>query len=432
MPDQTISLTISKQTARRFILGRQGLWPGRRWVGETGLIEAIHACEAIQMDPLQVVARSHDIALYGRVRDYQPADLARVMYERREFFDYGGGLFIYPMRELSYWRTPMRERERSQRWADFAATHPALLDEMRAELRRRGPLGNRDFKGYERVTSYRGSKDTSLALYYLWLTGETMIHHRQGFERVYDLRERIAPPQFDSVAPVDEAAAYFARKSLAFHGLLEERRLSGGLSMFAERNLSRAEGAIWLARLTAEGAIATLNIEGSRLRWLALADDLPLLVALEAGQLPAAWRPLDGSTTETEVTLLAPLEIVSARGRAGWLFDFEYIWEVYKPAAARRWGYYTLPILYGDRLVARLDPRLDRSASILRILGYWREPDAIADEAAFAEALARGLTRFATFLRARQVDVSALAPASEWAQIARRVNDLLASGATPA
>ena len=425
-------LSISKQTARRFILGRQGLWPGRRWAGEAGLIEALRVCEAVQMDPLQVVARSHDIALWGRVRDYQPADLARVMYERREFFDYGGGLFIYPMRELPYWRTPMRNRERSQRWADFAATHPTLLDEMRGELRRRGPLGNRDFVGHERVTNYRGSKDTSLALYYLWLTGETMIHHRQGFERIYDLRERIAPPQFDFVAPADEAEAYFARKSLAFHGLLEERRLAGGLSFFAERNPSRAEAAIWLERLTADGAAVALRIEGWRGRWLALADDLPLLGALEADEIPAAWRPLDSSTTDTEVTLLAPLEIASARGRSNWLFDFEYIWEVYKPAAARRWGYYTLPILYGDWLVARLDPRLDRATNTLRLLGFWREPDAIADEAAFAEALARGLARFATFLRARRVDVSALAPADEWARIARGANDLLPSGAAPA
>ena len=130
--------------------------------------------------------------------------------------------------------------------------------------------------------------------------------------------------------------------------------------------------------------------------------------------------------------MLAPLEIASARGRSNWLFDFEYIWEVYKPAAARRWGYYTLPILYGDWLVARLDPRLDRATNTLRLLGFWREPDAIGDEAAFAEALARGLARFATFLRARRVDVSALAPADEWARIARGANDLLPSGAAPA
>jgi hypothetical protein len=438
MPD----LTIAKQTARRFILGRQGLWPGRRWAAEVGLADALRTCEAVQMDPLNVVARSHHIALWGRVRDYQPAQLDHVMYARREFFDYGGGLFIYPMRELPYWRLPMRRREREPRWADFAAAHPVLLDEMRAELRARGPLGNRDFTGRERVKSYRGGKDSALALYYLWLTGEVMIHHRQGFERIYDLRERVAPPQFDTVAPEDEAEAFFARKTLAFRGLLEERSLGGWLLSFAGRRVDRAEARRWLDALMEQQVVAPLRIESSRDRWYALADDLPLLDTLEAGGVPEAWRPLD-ATTATEVTLLAPLEIVSARGRSSWLFDFEYLWEVYKPADARRWGYYTLPILFGDRLVARLDPRLDRATHTLRINGFWREPAVIADEVAFSAALARGLARFAQFLGAQRIDLAALAPASEFAQIERDVNARLTdttassdtadkSGASPA
>ncbi len=350
------------------------------------------------------------------------------MYERREFFDYGGGLFIYPMRELPYWRMPMGRRAREGRWADFAAAHPRLLDEVRAELRARGPLGNRDFKGGERVKSYRGGKDSSLALYYLWLTGETMIHHRQGFERVYDLRERVAPPQFDTVAPEDEVEGFFARKLLAFRGLIEERRWGAYLTGFTEYGVDRAKAGSWLARLTAQGQVAPLRIEGSRERWYALAEDLPLLDALEAGDVPTAWRPLD-ATTDTEVILLAPLEIVSARGRSSWLFDFEYIWEVYKPAAARRWGYYTLPILAGDRLIARFDPRLERATQTLHILGYWPEPDAIGDPVAFTEALTRGLARFAQFLGARSITLAALAPASEFAPIERAVNARLA--ATP-
>jgi hypothetical protein len=331
----------------------------------------------------------------------------------------------------------MRRREREPRWADFAAAHPALLDEMRAELRARGPLGNRDFTGRERVKSYRGGKDSALALYYLWLTGEVMIHHRQGFERIYDLRERVAPPQFDTVAPEDEAEAFFARKTLAFRGLLEERSLGGWLLSFAGRRVDRAEARRWLDALMEQQVVAPLRIESSRDRWYALADDLPLLDTLEAGGVPEAWRPLD-ATTATEVTLLAPLEIVSARGRSSWLFDFEYLWEVYKPADARRWGYYTLPILFGDRLVARLDPRLDRATHTLRINGFWREPAAIADAVVFTAALARGLTRFAQFLGARRIDLAALAPASDVAQIERDVNVRLAadttgeSGAAPA
>lgn len=421
--------TISRQTLRRFILGRQGLWPGRRWSGAEGLAEALRVCEAVQMDPLNVVARSHDITLWSRVADYQPAQLESALYERREFFDYGGGLFIYPMSELPYWRTPMRRCGHKSRWASFAAAHPALIDEMRAELRSRGPLGNRNFTDRARVhNNYRGGKDSAIALYYLWLTGEAMIHHRQGFERVYDLRERVAPANYDSFAPEDEAEAFFARKATAFYGLLSEQRWGAALWGFLERRMDRAEARRWLDTLTEQGTLAPVRVEGLPGQWYTLADDLSLLHTLEAGEIPAAWSPL-ATTTETEAVLLAPLDIVSARGRASWLFDFDYIWEVYKPAAARRWGYYTLPILYGDRLVARLDPRLDRAAQTLRINGFWREPSAIADEAAFAEALVRGLTRFARFLGAHHLDGSTLTSDPGWRQVERAVNAGLASDA---
>lgn len=421
-------LTISKQTARRFILGRQGLWPGRRWSGEQGLDAALRASEAIQMDPLNVVARSHDIALWGRVLGYQPAMLHRTAYERRQFFDYGGSLFLYPMNELPYWRTPMSYRRSAGRWADFASANQTLLDDTRATLASRGPLGNRDFTGGQRVQNYRGRKDSALALYYLWITGETMISHRLGFERVYDFTERVAPAEYLHEAPEDEAAEYFARKMVAFRGLVEERRWGAHLASGIQLSkLDRAVAQRWLVTLAEQQAIATIRIEESREPWVVLSDDLADLSTIEAGGAPEAWRPV-GPTTEQEITLLAPLEIVSARSRANWLFDFEYLWEVYKPAATRRWGYYTLPILYGDRLVARLDPRFDRATNTLIINGYWEEPDAIADAAAYRAALAAGLARFGQFLGARRMTLDALSPVDAWAPLAQQVNVALDSG----
>jgi len=100
----------SKTTIRRFVLGRQGLWPGRRWVGQAGTAQAIQAIEAVQVDPLNVVARSHDITLWSRVLDYQPEILSDLMYHDRQFFEYGGSLFIYPIHELPYWRVHMQRR----------------------------------------------------------------------------------------------------------------------------------------------------------------------------------------------------------------------------------------------------------------------------------------------------------------------------------
>src|SRR5688500_19127087 len=102
-------IIISQQTARRFVLGKQGLWPGRRWKGKKGTAEAIRACEAVQLDPLNVAARSQDIVLHSRVLDYKPEYLYQVAYKDRQFFDFGGRLVVYPMSDLSYWRYHMQK-----------------------------------------------------------------------------------------------------------------------------------------------------------------------------------------------------------------------------------------------------------------------------------------------------------------------------------
>lgn len=402
-------VTISRATARRFVLGRQGLWPGRRFAGLEGTAAALRLAQAVQMDPLNVVARSHDLTLWGRVLDYRPAQLERLMYHAREFFDYGGALFIYPMEELPYWRLPMRRRAREPRWAAFADAHRPLLDTLRAVLRERGPLGNRDLPGTRRIQSYRGRKDSALGLYYLWLTGEVMIHHRRGFDRVYDLLERVAPPALQHVASDAQAEAFFARKAVDFLGLVAARAWRNGFMDAVQRPVEAEEARRRLDEMLEQRALAEVAVEGTSEPLMALAQDLPLLEVIESGRAPQAWAPAETSTSE-EVVFLAPLEIVSARGRARRLFDFEYVWEVYKPAAARRWGYYMLPMLYDDRLVGRLDPRLERGRGELQILGFWLEPGAPEREPAFAAALARALARLARFLEAGSVDVGALRP----------------------
>lgn len=412
-------ITISRQTERRFILGKQGLWPGRRWAGLEGTAAALLAIEALQLDPLNVAARSQDIALYSRVLDYRPEYLYQVLYEQRLSFDYGGGLFVYPMAELPCWRVHMRRHALRPGWAE--AVTPALLDEMRAVVRERGPVGNRDFTGRASVQSYRGRKDSSLALYHLWLTGELMIHHRAGFERVYDLRERVAPAHLDYAASDAEAETYFERKPVAFLGLVRAQGWRLSYSDYINRPVDRAEAQQRLACMVERGDLAEVRVEGNKEIHYMLSGDLPLLAELNAGRVPAAWQPL-GSTTDEEVVFLAPLEIVSARGRAARLFDFEYLWEVYKPAHQRRWGYYNLPVLYGDRLVARIDPRLDRATGTLHINGFWPDDAALAEDAGFVAAFSRGLARFAGLCGAQRVNLDVVAPGAFRAAMAERVN----------
>jgi uncharacterized protein YcaQ len=227
-------LTINIDTARRFILGKQGLWPGRRWRGIAGTEQAMRAIEYLQLDPLQIIARSHDITLHSRVLDYTPGMWEDLAYQQRKFFDWGGWLAVRPIDELPHWRVIMRrQRESGSRMIGIARDHADAIIEMRAILRERGTVSNRDFKmaTRTRTESYRGRKDSALALYYLWITGEVMTHHRERFERVYALTETVAPAHL--IRESDEAAAdrFLINKEVSFSGLARLNRVQDRITV---------------------------------------------------------------------------------------------------------------------------------------------------------------------------------------------------------
>jgi uncharacterized protein YcaQ len=417
-------ITISKQTARRFVLGKQGLWPGRRWKGKKGTAQALRECEAVQLDPLNIFARSQDIVLHSRVLDYKPEYLYQVAYQDREFFDYGGWLAMYPMSNLPYYRVHMERRKHHKRVEDFVLSNPELFERVRQDLRLRGPLGNRNFNGNAVTGNYRGRKDTALALFDMWLCGELMIHHREGFQRVYDFRENIAPKEYDYVADEKEAEDFFLRQNISFSGLFRESVLKPALQYDLQHNYSREDVSQLVTRWLESGKANQVKIENGRDTYLVLAEDVPALESLEKGKVPKGWKPKEATTLQ-EVTFLSPLDIVSARGRAKKLFDFEYKWEVYTPAEKRRWGYYVLPILYGDNLVARLDPKLDRTTMTLEIKGFWHEDDAPVKDIDFANALAKGLVSFARFLGAKRITTNSIRPAGLRKQIETILRDSL-------
>jgi len=400
-------LTITIETARRFILGKQGLWPGRRWQGIEGTEQAMYAMEYLQLDPLNIIARSQDIALHSRVLDYTPGMWEEVTYRQRKFFDWGGWLAVRPMDELPYWRVVMRrEREQGTRLQAIAREHAAAIEEMRTILRERGTVSNRDFEmaTRTRTQSYRGRKDSALALYYLWYIGEVMTHHRKNFERVYALAEAVAPAHLLYESDETEADRFLIKKDVSFSGLSRPNRVA---ESFRGSNRSDRAAQELIEAMVADGELIEVQVEGWKALHYALGSDASLLHEVHAGRVPQDWKPLEVSTLE-EVVFLAPLDHVSARGRAQVLFGFDYVWEVYKPLPQRKFGYYTLPILWGDQLVARFDSKLDRTTNTLVILGLWLEDEALGVNEAFAQALARGFARFVRFLGARKLDVTAI------------------------
>lgn len=412
------TIAISGDVARRFLLGRQGLWPGRRWRGKAGTLTAVPQLGAVQMDPLTIVARSHDLVLWSRVVGYRPEWLQHHLYADRSLFDYGGVLRVQAIEELPHWRLHMeRRREDAKYYVPLLRDHPDLFDAVRSVVERDGPLPARAIAKLveasaspgsttpkTRTGSYRSQSVVNKVAYQLWMTGELMTHHREGFERHFDLPERIAPA--DLLIASDEATAgsFFARKVVARAGLIAPGSWRSTMAQALHRKIDRAEATTWIDRLIAGGEAITVQVEGHRGHYLALGDATAQLHDLVDGTVPAAWKGKRASA-DAEVRLLSPLDPIVGRDRAKAFFDFEHIWEIYKPAEKRRWGPFTMPLLYGDALVGRVDPRMDRDTGTLHLNGIWVEtPDLVSDDT-FLSALSASIRELATFLGADRTEL---------------------------
>lgn len=403
------TLRVRPSTARRFILGRQGLWPGRRWTRAMGLARVLREIGSVQVDPLEVVGRSQDLALSSRVVGYRPPDLERTLYRERTLFEWGGGLVIRPVEEFPYLIHRMQEFEHHPKWENFGRTQRALVDRVLRAVEERGPLGSRDLPEGAKVESYRASRDTGLALYYLWLTGRLVIHHREKGERVYDLTTRCIPRRFLRAVPAPAAREYLVARAMDRWGLPNRSEVHSALHWAHPDGHSPKVTREWIATRERKGDLVRVEVEGQPQPQWTTPEGAEQLSRLERDLVPAGWNARS-ATSEEEAVFLAPLDVVIRDTRARRFFGFQYRWEVYVPAAKRKWGYYTLPILYGDALRARADLRFDRDSETLRVLGFWLEENNDAGDANLAAAIGRGLARLRDMVGAQRVDLTKMTP----------------------
>jgi uncharacterized protein YcaQ len=295
---------------------------------------------------------------------------------------------------MEHWRT-------NGHWAEFARDQSLLLEHVRREIRSRGPLRKSDFEG-NKVVAYRASRDTGLALHCLWMQGELMTHSRQGIVRKYDLTENILPDHLNRAVPAEEAREFLLRKAIRQIGLITERKLRLEMQDVYRRPVDKTEAHKKLDDYLNSGYLERVFIDGKKEALHFLSEDQSLLNVVESGRIPDVWQI---EPTKAEVIFLSPLEYVSARGRAKDLFGVEYTWEIYKPTSIRVYGPYTLPILFGDQIVARLDARLDRKNKTLVVNGIWLEEWFMPDDE-FGAAFSLGMTSFLNFLSADKCDLS--------------------------
>jgi uncharacterized protein YcaQ len=402
-------IPVSAAAARRFLAVHHLLAPARALpAGLDGVRRVFTTLGSIQFDPLAVAGRNHDLVLQARVRDYDPAWTSELLYERRELFEtYNKMLSLVPTSELPWYRESWDHFMAEHQDAAFVR-HGDVIAHVLARLRDEGPLTSLDFGRGATVDWYWGpTSEVRAALEALWEAGIVGLARREGNRRYFDLAERVYPPELlaQRLDQVEQRRHKLLSRYRA-HGLLGE---GGDYSLWAltapatlkpddpPGTLTRAQ---LREQLVDAGEIVPVHVEGVRGTRYVLGGELPALERAAADV--AAGRPLEGAS----VTLLAPLDpLVWDRALLRSLFDFDYVWEVYVPEAKRRWGYYVLPVLWGDRLVGRIEPRLDGSSGSVRILGVWWEAGfRPGQEPGFVEAMRAALAAYARFGRLSRFD----------------------------
>ena len=400
---------IPAAVARRFLVLRHLLAPPRSLpAGEPSVMAVVERLGSLQFDPLEIAGRNHDLVLQARIAGYRRETTDALLYERRLLFEaYNKGLSILPTAELPLYRLTW---ERARARHDDAAfdEHAPLVEELLERIRRDGPLSSTDVEPREAIDWYwRPTNPVRAILEALAEAGILGIARRDGNRRIYDLVERLFPPDLLVQRPsIRDQARHRLLSRYRANGLLGtagQGELWGGLGRAAP-DPSRPDlpaRAELRAELIADGSLVPVTVEGLRGLRLVVASDLPWLDRaideVAAGAPPGRAAP--------GVSFLAPLDpFCWDRDLLRGLFDFDYVWEVYVPQARRRWGYYVLPILFGDRLVGRIEPRFDRAARAVRVLGTWWEGDfdPLAAEG-FVPAFASALDAYRAFGRATRV-----------------------------
>jgi hypothetical protein len=352
-----------------------------------------------QFDPLDIVGRNPELVLQARVGDFHPEMLAQLLYEDRQLVDgWDKNMSIYPVEDWPYFR---RNREKARRNPGKSPEAvEAALPQVRKALEEAGPLSSIDLELDEKVNwSWAPTRLARATLESMYTWGELIIHHKVHTRKVYDFAAKHIPAEIlKAPEPNPTEAEYhdwYVLRRIGSVGLLWNRATGAWLGMGKIKSKERTAA---LARLQERGEVIPVRIEGLTPRFYLRHSDEPRFRAILAQDADAE--------PPHRAAVIAPLDnLIWDRKLARELFDFEYVWEVYKPAAERRYGYYVLPILYGDRFVARVEPGRDADEGVLQIENWWWEPQ-IERTDRMLRALREGFERFLAYLNAETLQIT--------------------------
>ena len=383
------------EEARRFILGKQGLLGSHRFVGKEGALQYIQQAGCIQYDPVDVCGKNAELTLQSRVKGFTRSMLADLLYVDRLLVDYSD-------KELSIWSRedwPYFSGYRAMSKVHGAGFEgiPELEARAIAFIREHGPVSS-DTLPIEGKIYWHSSMHWSghwqnqsnaarSVLEQLYTDGVLLIHHKSGSRKYYDLAERYFSPELlnaENPCPDDMALLQWRiKRRVGAVGMLWNRRSDAWLGI----NMSTEQRNFAINALEADGIIVKAEVESIRSPLFFLAEDIPLMEAVRQGVLD----------TKPRLEFLAPLDpMLWDRKLVEALWDYHYKWEIYTPVNQRKYGYYVLPILYGDKFVGRIEAAADRKAATLVVRNIWYE-DGVKQTKKLARAIEGACRRLAKF-----------------------------------
>ncbi|GAB4355362.1 MAG: winged helix-turn-helix domain-containing protein [Oricola sp.] len=357
---------VDNRTARRAFLALQGLCePPHRSRSKAGLCETVRRLGFVQIDSINTVARAHHQILFSRNAGYREEQLKALVENDRALFEHWThDASVIPSDLFCYWRhrfarEETRLQQRYEAWQGSPFLHEC--DGILERVAREGPVMARDFGGDKPSTGWWDWHPSKTALEYLWRTGKLAIARREGFQKVYDLAERVIPDRHHR-ATVDhrEFVDWACRSALDRLGFATRGEIAGFWGL-----LKPDEVAEWIGANEKElETVLVESADGSKPRAALRFRDYPAL--LDAPPEPPG-----------RVRVLSPFDpVLRDRKRAERLFGFSYRIEIFVPEEKRVYGYYVFPVLRGDRIVGRIDMRADRNADVLAVRKFWPETGA--------------------------------------------------------
>ena len=388
-------LTITRLQATRFILAKQGLIGSYRFIGKEGAYEYIRQAGCIQFDPVDVCGKNAELTLQSRVKGFKKAMLSELLYKDRRLMDYADKeLSIWPTEDWPYFSS---YRDRSLQMSDSFEGLQELKEKAIAYIKENGPVcsDTLPIEGeiYWHSTMHwsgnwqKKSQAARSVLEQLYTDGELIIHHKNGSRKYYDLAERYIPSSIlkaENPCKNDlDFLSWRVLRRIGAVGLLWDKNSPAFLGIELKADTRKTV----LASLAVAKRILPIMVEGIKAPFYYVAEDEALMRDILEER--ADLKP--------RMSFIAPLDpLLWDKALILSLWDFRYSWEIYTPADKRKYGYYTLPIIYGDRFVGRIEAVPSRKEGVLYVKGLWWEPG-VRQTKAMNAALERALKQFAKF-----------------------------------